>query len=56
MFPPDRVVCLGEETTETLYLLGAKTTASSASRAIPFGHHEQSLEPARRIHRNRKSD
>jgi hypothetical protein len=35
MYPPERIVCLTEETTETLYLLGE---TSWAFRVILYGH------------------
>jgi hypothetical protein len=38
MFPPDRIVCLTEETVESLYLLASKI-ASSESRDMSSGRH-----------------
>jgi iron complex transport system substrate-binding protein len=38
MFPPSRIVCLTEETVETLYLLASKT-ASSASPVTSYARH-----------------
>jgi ABC-type Fe3+-hydroxamate transport system substrate-binding protein len=32
MFPPERIVCLTEETVETLYLLGEQDRAKSSRR------------------------